>query len=77
MNKVRCCPAKNTHKKGCRPGRPRCRARRGTPCRCLAYHYPHRVGSGLCGHPDRINALVWGPVRPDLLETFGEACHGP
>jgi hypothetical protein len=47
------------HAKGCRPGRPLCRwmrrvraDKRGV-CDCPAYHFPHRRGSGLCGHPER------------------------
>lgn len=34
----------------CRPARPRCRWRRRENglCHCVAYHYPHREGSGLC-----------------------------
>ncbi len=45
------------HAKGCRPGRPLCRGmRRVHPkrrvCRCSAYHYPHRDGSGACALGD-------------------------
>jgi hypothetical protein len=36
-------------RKGCRPGRPACRAMRRVqesrrPCRCSFVHYPHRAG---------------------------------
>jgi hypothetical protein len=30
-------------------------------CSCGAYHYPHRKGSGLCGNPERMWALAYGP----------------
>jgi hypothetical protein len=39
------------HTAKCRPGRPYCRWRRAERwgiCSCLAYHFPHRHGSGLC-----------------------------
>lgn len=37
------------HVKGCRLGRPLCRAQRAAsptrrPCRCEAFHFPHRAG---------------------------------
>ncbi len=49
---------KCTHAPGCRPGRPLCKWRRKATskyhvCNCPAYFFPHRSGSGLCGHPER------------------------
>lgn len=53
------CCWKDRHVPGCRPARPKCRwmrlvqrAKYG-PCCCSAYHFPHRAGSGRCGHPER------------------------
>jgi hypothetical protein len=48
-----------THKANCHPARPLCKARRRASakyrtCECGAYHFPHRLGSGNCGHPERI-----------------------
>jgi hypothetical protein len=54
------------HKKGCRLGRPLCRwmrAKRGKPCWCGAYKYPHRKGSALCGNPALIWAALDQPMR--------------
>jgi len=47
-----------SHAPGCRLGRPLCRWRRAEspkhrPCLCSAYPFPHRPGSGYCGHPER------------------------
>ena len=41
------------HVPGCRPARPLCRWMRRKrsnrkPCRCDAYYFPHRNGSGAC-----------------------------
>jgi hypothetical protein len=63
-------PEVNQHAPGCRPGRPLCRwARRvrpkRRPCNCGAYHFPHRLGGGLCGHPDRLAKVMWGPPPED------------
>lgn len=30
-------------------------------CTCGAYHYPHRSGSGLCGSPEKMWDLCYGP----------------
>jgi hypothetical protein len=43
------------HHRDCRPGRPLCAAMRAInpkrrACGCDAYHFPHRVGSGVCGN---------------------------
>ena len=55
-------------KRACRRGRRLCRAtdnRRNVTCFCANYHYPHRIGSGLCQFnpkgAERMNALAWGP----------------
>ena len=53
------------HRVGCRPGRPLCRWMRVVEekysvCTCPAYHFPHRRNSGLCGHPERLTAMLWG-----------------
>jgi hypothetical protein len=52
----------HAHVKDCRPGRPLCRYRRAAPCWCLAYHYPHRLGSGACGRGcwDELDAPMRG-----------------
>ena len=56
----RCRP--DLHAAGCHPGRPLCcwmRARRPDKygvCWCSAYPFPHRYGSGYCGHPERMAA---------------------
>lgn len=50
------CPAqcwgarREQHSIKCRPARPACRWRRRANglCTCVAYHYPHRTGSGRC-----------------------------
>lgn len=63
------------HAAYCRPGRPRCRWRRREAgiCRCGAYHYPHRDGSGRCGEPEALDAWAHGPAseeRARLYESF-------
>jgi hypothetical protein len=73
--KERCSPALGTHCSVCRPSRPRCRERRGSSCTCLAYPFPHRRGSGLCGQPRRMVELVWGPLRAETLEATGDSCE--
>jgi hypothetical protein len=70
MKSARCygpCAAKVTHTKRCRPGRPLCRWRRlvrwGICWSCGAYHFPHRLGGGLCGKPEAIYAEMERPMR--------------
>jgi hypothetical protein len=51
------------HVKGCHPARPRCRWMRKVQeqrrvCKCEAYLFPHRVGSGWCGKPE----LKWAEI---------------
>lgn len=43
-------PKREQHAIKCRPARPACRWRRRERglCECVAYHYPHRSGSGRC-----------------------------
>lgn len=48
-------------RKGCRRGRPNCRLHRAAACRCDAYWFPHRKGSGMCGHPERILEALADP----------------
>lgn len=60
-------PRDEQHACGCRRGRPLCRWRRATnpkrrPCFCPAYHFPHRDGGGRCGHHERMNDFVYGPI---------------
>ena len=52
---------KHKHRPGCRKGRPLCRWRRGAPCECGAYHYPHREGGGRCGDIEALNTWLHGP----------------
>lgn len=58
--------AKVTHSKACRLGRPLCRWRRKMRwgvCLCGSYAYPHRLGSGNCGRPERTWAELDKPLR--------------
>ena len=53
----RCKPPK--HLPRCSPRRPRCNwnRRKGgkqKKCECGVYHFPHRMGSGLCGYPEKV-----------------------
>ena len=51
------------HVAGCSLSSPMCRARRApTRCYCPAYHFPHRMGSGLCGNADAAAELLYGPA---------------
>jgi hypothetical protein len=34
-------------------------------CTCDAYHYPHRMGSGLCGNVEKLETFVHGPIPAD------------
>lgn len=50
---MKLCYGPTKHVKDCRPGRPLCRWMRVVranrrPCRCDAYHFVHRTGSGAC-----------------------------
>lgn len=79
---TRCAPERcrlTDHARGCRPGRPLCAAMRALvsgrrPCRCLAYAFPHRRGSGLCD-PARM-ARAYEAAVYERGQLF-EARHAP
>ena len=71
------CSPDGPHKPGCRKDRPLCRWRRkqyaalkfgvAGPCRCSAYHFPHRPGAGEC------TSRVGGSGTPaGMLESEAE-----
>lgn len=63
------------HVKACRPGRPLCKMRRKGPkygpCECGAYPFTHRTGSGFCGKPERLWALLDQPLRRGAAVHWG------
>jgi len=42
-------------------------------CNCEAYHFPHRYGSGKCGHPERIDIEWLDAMYPKLTPEQREA----
>jgi hypothetical protein len=71
---------KGTHVRRCRKARPLCRERRKEsenrkPCECAAYSFPHRNGSGHCGHPERrmLEEQEWYETREALARERGAA----
>lgn len=62
-------PGEDQHLDTCSRATPRCTWRRAaTRCYCLAYHYPHRKGSGKCA--TGLNEVVYRPTAPTAI---GEA----
>jgi hypothetical protein len=59
---------RDKHVNGCCLSHPKCRwMRKLNPkhkvCNCPAYHFPHRINSGLCGHPERMWEVVTREIR--------------
>jgi len=51
-------------KPGCRKSRPLCYRKRGKPCQCAGYHYPHREKSGSCEkNAPGFWAMLFAPIR--------------
>ena len=69
-------PRDGQHAAGCRLGRPACRWRRRDKgiCLCVAYHFPHRDGSGRCGDPVACDAWANGPSS-DKPRSFVDAAY--